>query len=234
MKKQKVGAIIVLVAVLLSACGADKTPPEINCASDQIEIMSGGSVEDLRQLFSASDDKDGDITSKIEIDDSSLDYDTVGEYSFTVSVQDEAGNVTSDNYSATVVANPEDVLTGIEAMFSAAGLEFVILDKKYDVDKNIYTVSVDDTKLDEALEKLTELSGLNFYTVAKMIVDKRCKQIYEEAIPPVVDRVFEYYNVKATFGMDIYYKAFVADRLVFSYEDGKNTFDKLELYSFAG
>ncbi len=66
--------------------------PEINGIHD-ISINEG---EDLDLLFgiTASDDEEGDLTSKIVVDDSNLDINTPGKYEVTFTVTDSDGNTT--------------------------------------------------------------------------------------------------------------------------------------------
>lgn len=68
---------------------ADTTAPELNLDKDRVIIALG---ESYKVSGTASDDVDGDISSKIE--HSEIDTSKVGEYDVTVFVSDNAGNKT--------------------------------------------------------------------------------------------------------------------------------------------
>ncbi|WP_034855611.1 immunoglobulin-like domain-containing protein [Clostridium intestinale] len=79
----------------------DSGAPELTGKDAAIE--KGTSVDLLKALsIVAIDDMDGNITSKVTIDDSNVKYDTVGEYVVTASVTDESGNKTEKTFKLTI------------------------------------------------------------------------------------------------------------------------------------
>ena len=80
----------------------DTTPPVISCEADVIGCIIG-QQNDYGSIVSAKDDIDGDVT--VEVDDSKVDYENVGEYSISFSATDSAGNTSTVNKPCYVVKN---------------------------------------------------------------------------------------------------------------------------------
>lgn len=101
----------------------DSGAPELTGKDAAIE--KGTSVDLLKALsIVAIDDMDGNITSKVTIDDSNVKYDTVGEYVVTASVTDESGNKTEKTFKLTIREDgTAPVIEGHNAII-AVGAEF--------------------------------------------------------------------------------------------------------------
>lgn len=85
----------------------DLSAPKISLSKSSVQITKGKSFNAKNYLESATDNKDGDITSKVKVD-SSVNTDKAGKYTVTYSVTDEAGNSSSKSLKVTVV-NPDDI-----------------------------------------------------------------------------------------------------------------------------
>lgn len=86
----------------------DKTPPVFaNVTAQVIEV--GGSLDSLFASVTATDDTDGDVTSKIQIDTSAVDVNTAGTYTVTLTVMDGSKNTATATADVTVT-DPNAVL----------------------------------------------------------------------------------------------------------------------------
>lgn len=96
----------------------DSGAPELTGKDAAIE--KGKTVDLLKALsIVAIDDMDGNITSKVIIDDSKVKYDTVGEYVVTASVTDESGNKTEKTFKLTIREDgTEPVIEGHNAIIA--------------------------------------------------------------------------------------------------------------------
>lgn len=81
---------------------ADISAPKISLSKSKVEITQGKSINLKNYLNSATDNKDGNITSKVKIS-GSVNTNKAGTYTITYSVSDEAGNSTSQSLRVTVV-----------------------------------------------------------------------------------------------------------------------------------
>lgn len=81
---------------------ADISAPKITLSKSKVEITQGKSINVKNYLTSATDNKDGNITSKVKIS-GSVNTKKAGTYTVTYSVSDEAGNSTSKTLKVTVV-----------------------------------------------------------------------------------------------------------------------------------
>lgn len=215
--------LIILISVVLCSCGRDKVAPEISC-SEVLEIQTSSTKIDIQALFSAEDNVDGDITGKISIDDSSVDYSSVGQYTIIVSVQDEAENVASQEYTINVIANPNDVLNAIEALYCTGDPNVTVNKTEYDKSKNTYTIHIDDSHLDDGIDMLSEYD-MDYQIL--LVVNQHCSSMYAEALPSLVNRVFEMYGVTDShFTLKVYYKLVMDDFFILEYQDGVNTYDR--------
>ncbi len=70
----------------------DTTPPEINLGADAVNLFVGNDYTEIG--FSATDNYDGDITSKVT-STNNIDNNTVGTYEVTYEVSDSSGNKTT-------------------------------------------------------------------------------------------------------------------------------------------
>lgn len=68
----------------------DTAAPEIKLSKSSIDILTGASINPKSYLTSATDNKDGDLTGKVEI--SSIDTSTAGTKTVTYTVTDSEGN----------------------------------------------------------------------------------------------------------------------------------------------
>ena len=87
------GTVIFIIGWLLFACNQDKTAPEINILGlNPHNVCINDTYVDAGAT--ASDNEDGDLTSKIN---TVINVDTAdtGTYSVTYTVEDDAGNSTS-------------------------------------------------------------------------------------------------------------------------------------------
>ncbi len=85
----------------------DLSAPKISLSKSSVQITKGKSFNAKSYLESATDNKDGNITSKVKVN-SSVNTDKAGKYTVTYSVTDEAGNSSSKSLKVTVV-NPDDI-----------------------------------------------------------------------------------------------------------------------------
>ncbi len=95
---------------------------------DDVSIEEGTSFDPL-QGVSASDLEDGDLTSKIVVDDSSLDVNVPGDYFITYSVSDSDGNLVTEDRKVTVTkktvpTNGAPVISGADDITIVEGEEF--------------------------------------------------------------------------------------------------------------
>lgn len=80
---------------------ADTTAPVITLSKTEYTVPEGEDVDFLEGV-TATDDTDGDVTSKIKVDQSAVDFNTAGEYNVVLSVTDEAGNTAEQTIKLTV------------------------------------------------------------------------------------------------------------------------------------
>ncbi|MBR4184339.1 MAG: hypothetical protein IKQ87_01105 [Clostridia bacterium] len=86
--------VLLFTLLLLASCHAEETAadtvhPQIIGAHD-IHYTRGRPLPDLLKDVSATDDVDGEIP--VEVDDSAVDFDELGEYSIVYKARDRAGN----------------------------------------------------------------------------------------------------------------------------------------------
>ncbi len=89
--------------------------PEISTTKTLAEIKLGEEIEDFNELYglTATEIIDGDLTSQIIVDDSTINYDVTGTYTFTVSVEDEENNIDSVNLSLTISRDESTIIDPI-------------------------------------------------------------------------------------------------------------------------
>lgn len=93
---------LIIISAMLVACGGDTTVPEISL-DGELSFTIGDPDISFDGLFVATDDVDGNISSAVVVDDSSVDYTKPGTYQVSVSVTDEAGNITETSFDLVVV-----------------------------------------------------------------------------------------------------------------------------------
>ncbi len=81
----------------------DKVAPVINLSSDKVSIFVGSEYKELG--FSANDNYDGDITSKVKTTNN-INKDQVGEYEVTYEVMDSSNNKASKTRKVKVIEKP--------------------------------------------------------------------------------------------------------------------------------
>ena len=99
----------------------DNVDPVISGVED-IEILFGQKFDSLEGI-AASDNYDGNLTSKIEIE-GTVNVEKAGDYSLTYSVTDKSGNKVSVKRTVTVIDNSEPVLSGVKDIQINFGEEF--------------------------------------------------------------------------------------------------------------
>lgn len=82
---------------------ADLSAPKINLSKSSVKITAGKSFNAKSYLRSATDNKDGNITSQVKISNP-VDTDKAGKYTVKYSVSDKAGHSTSESLKVTVVS----------------------------------------------------------------------------------------------------------------------------------
>ena len=112
-KKRKTIMFVALAAVLIvggifafptvyDLLFKDETPPEITVSQKSVDVNVGTRVN-YASYFTAHDDRDGDLTSKITIDSSGVQLDKGGQYTVRAKVSDEAGNTAHASMTVNVL-----------------------------------------------------------------------------------------------------------------------------------
>lgn len=84
----------------------DTTPPVLTTSQNSVSLTVGDRKPNYKSLISAQDAADGDLSSKVSIDDSGVNYSTPGTYNVTYSVTDGAGNTSTKTLRVAVKAQP--------------------------------------------------------------------------------------------------------------------------------
>lgn len=82
----------------------DTTPPVITTSQNSVALTVGDGKPNYKSLVSVQDAADGDLSSKVSIDDSGVNYSSPGTYDVTYSVTDGAGNTSTKTLRVTVRA----------------------------------------------------------------------------------------------------------------------------------
>lgn len=103
--------LAVLCGAVLFACdgGSDTTPPVFSGTKD-ISYVIGDEKPDYLGHVRANDNVDGNITNKIEIDESAIDYTKEGSYDLIYKVSDAAGNEATKTVKVNVSSTAESGL----------------------------------------------------------------------------------------------------------------------------
>ncbi|WP_288156296.1 immunoglobulin-like domain-containing protein [uncultured Sharpea sp.] len=84
----------------------DITAPTITLSKSSVEFLEGSAFNARSYLSNASDNKDGDVTGKVQIN-SNVNASKAGSYTVTYTVSDNAGNKASNNLNVTVKAKAQ-------------------------------------------------------------------------------------------------------------------------------
>lgn len=95
----------------------DVSAPVIEISKETIELGYNKEPSNIRDfymgyIYSVDDDKDGSLLSTVVIDDSDVDYETVGNYVVKVSAEDSSGNVANAQLNVSIVDKIKPVLSG--------------------------------------------------------------------------------------------------------------------------
>ncbi len=88
--------------LFITGCSKDDTEAPVISLTAPINVTLNIGEAFVDPGYSASDNEDGDITSRVSVDLSDLDENTAGEYVVTYSVTDDAGNSASESRNVTV------------------------------------------------------------------------------------------------------------------------------------
>ena len=80
----------------------DTTAPSISIFSTEFVLTEGDGKPDYLSGLTASDSNEGDLTGKVKVDDSAVDYNKAGTYVVVYSVVDSAGNAAKHEATVTV------------------------------------------------------------------------------------------------------------------------------------
>lgn len=176
---------------------ADTTAPVITLSKTEYTVSEGEDVDFLEGV-TATDDTDGDVTSKIKVDQSAVDFNTAGEYNVVLSVTDEAGNTAEQTIKLTVkqATNeqfnpPATEVIGDYSQYSAETIPFGV-GSNYDLVTNRPT----------GLDYYTNLYGkyaADFIMPDSGYVYLTFDEGYENGYTPTILDTLKEKNVKAVF-----------------------------------
>ena len=117
----------------------DSEPPVLNGVNRTVYATVGNAVDILANV-TATDNIDGDITSRVTADISAVDFNTAGTYTAVISVKDGSGNETSEEVSV-VVQDPSASLNSgstvtVGTDFDSYSSEYVPFGFGSEVDEN--------------------------------------------------------------------------------------------------
>ncbi len=96
----------------------DKTAPVISKSKASFSVTEGGGAPNYSSYVSANDEISGACA--VEIDDSSVDYNTPGTYTVTYTTRDGNGNTVTDSAEVTVNAKPQSKSTSSSGSSSSS------------------------------------------------------------------------------------------------------------------
>lgn len=102
----------------------DISAPKINLSKSSVTLTTGKSFNAKSYLESATDNKDGNVTSKVEIS-GSVDTDKAGKYSVKYTVTDAAGNTASETLSVKVESPVPSNAGAASSALSRVGSRYV-------------------------------------------------------------------------------------------------------------
>ena len=123
--KDAYGNMTVLPIVIMVV--NDSEPPVLSGVNKTVYATVGSAIDILSNV-TASDNVDGDITSKITADTSAVDFNTVGTYTATISVKDGSGNEAKEEVSV-VVQDPSSMLNSGSSV--TVGTDFTVYSSEY-------------------------------------------------------------------------------------------------------
>lgn len=152
----------------------ENTAPIIN--ADDITTTIGKTKPSLLENVTASDEEDGNLTNKIKVDDSKVNYDKIGEYDLIYTVSDTLGKTTTktvklivkDNLEPVIYASNKSVTIGNE--FNPLTGVTAIDEEDGDITKNI-VVKKNDVNINELgdYSVIYEVTDNHKHTVEKEI-----------------------------------------------------------------
>ena len=98
---------------------ADITKPKLKGTKD-IKVYIGEEIEFLKGI-TATDDRDGDITSWIQVDTSKVDTSKLGNYQVVYSIRDSSDNVATKKRNVTILEDKKPVLHGVSDKWITLG-----------------------------------------------------------------------------------------------------------------
>ena len=101
----------------------DTTAPVISLSKDTFTLTEGDSAPDYKDIVTAKDSVDGDVTESIEINDSEVNYDSPGTYTVSYKVSDSSGNSSTKKVTVKVegIQNQNDDPGGSDGSGSGGG-----------------------------------------------------------------------------------------------------------------
>ena len=168
------------VNISLSKAIVVNSKPVIN-AKDK-SIVEGDSFDPKKDV-SAYDAEDGDLTSKIEISENTVDTKKAGTYKVTYKVSDNKGEVTTLTITVTVKENNAPVIT-------ATNKELVVGDS-FDPKKDVKANDVEDGDLTSKIkvsENTVNTEKVGEYKVVYEVVDSKNKKTTKEIKVVVKDK----------------------------------------------
>ena len=223
-------AALLIACMMLVSCGAvkDETPPVITVAETDLHVTPANKTADIAGMigFTATDDVDGDLSSKISVDTSGIKFEEPGKYTVTATVTDSAGNSASKKVTVTVDVSPsvfalrlDPVLKDILRNSEANNVKPILL--HYERSEKIYYWDVYDTLLNDLLDQALTTSSLQM--LKKYLNDSYCDILTVEVM-----HYFEQYDVPDPLVLRIYNDP-GATSLLFRIEDGKIIEDNVGL-----
>lgn len=104
--------LFVLFIILISSCRKDDvTSPEITLIGNASDTISLNTAY-VDPGVSATDDRDGDLTAKVNVDATTLNKDFTGTYTITYTVTDDAGNTFTATRKVTVKNDADKLWSG--------------------------------------------------------------------------------------------------------------------------
>lgn len=147
-------------------------------------VEGGTPFEDILSTISVEDPTEGDITSEIIIEENTYEYSakTPGEYSFTITVSDSSGNITSEVFKIVVVDATNPIITGRN------------VDASYD----------HQLTTEELISLFTATDNYNVGLVIKIIEDNYTQSFSEKGVYKVVAEVTDLAGNTATASSSIH------------------------------
>lgn len=97
---------------------ADTIAPVIECTQEAFTLAETAETGDFISSLTAHDETDGDLSEKITIDDSEVQYGVVGTYTIKASVSDSSGNECTKSYGVTIKDSTAPILSFTKTSFS--------------------------------------------------------------------------------------------------------------------